>query len=473
MRDRLGIWSPPTIRSPAYDRVAAALQKSAAFEVLGRLFLLHRPVSVDAYEDALPAAIREILIGAELVRTGAGFVRPAAVLVPFGSLWIASDPAGEGAEPQTDVAPREQADSFAHVLGVNPVAHALLRFTRRDPVGKTLDLGTGNGIQGLAAARHSGEVWMTDINERAAEYARFNARLNGLANVTVKVGDTFVPVEGSRFDLIVCNPPFILTPSHKLVCYDNEQDLDGFCREIIRRAPAHLEDEGCLQMIFEWAEIEGEPWETRLAEWTSDLECDLWLYRANTSTPESYVDMRRDEMRLVAPNEVPPVDEWMSYFREHRVRAIHGGLLLLRKTTRMDRPRRLRIDELAASIDEHAGAAVSSMLRRVEFLEEHRDSLADQCLELNPRAHLKQDLTRSDARWKPSRSILEIPLGLPVSQGMDTETAEFLVKFDGRTTVRERIIALAAQLGRSPAEIEPGCLELVERLLDRGFLVPA
>jgi methylase of polypeptide subunit release factors len=464
VHERLGIWSPPTDRGSVYERTAGLLEGSTPFQILGKLFLLHLPVSKRSFASALPEEVRETLLDARLLRLEDEIVRPSAVLVPFGRLWIASDP------PLHDPG---ASDSGPHVLGVNPVAQALLRFTRRDRAGKTLDLGAGNGIQGLAAAQHSGHVWMTDINERAAEYARFNAALNGIENVTVAVGNTFAPVDGLSFDLIVCNPPFILTPSHKLICYDNEQDLDGFCREIIRRAPTYLEDSGCLQMIFEWAEVEGEPWQSRLADWTADLGCDVWIYLANTRSPESYIDMRRDEMRLVAPEDVPPVKEWRSYFRERGVRAIHGGLLLLRKSTAPERVRRMRIEELAGAIDEHASAAVSSMLRRGDFLEEHRGALAQQRLEINPRARLKQESARSDGRWKPSRTTLEIPVGLPVAQGMDAQTAEFLVAFDGRSTVRERIEALAAQLGRTASEVEPGCLELVERLLERGFLVPA
>ena len=155
------------------------------------------------------------------------------------------------------------------------------------------------------------------------------------------------------------------------------------------------------------------------------------------------------------------------------MRAIHGGLLLLRKSSAPERVRRMRIEDLAASIDEQAGAAVSSMLRRTDFLEEHRQALAQQRLELNPRARLKQESARSDGRWKPSRTVLELPVGLPVAQAVDPQTAEFLAAFDGRSTARERIEALAARLGRPASEIEPGCLELLERLLERGFLVPA
>ena len=60
--------------------------------------------------------------------------------------------------------------------GVNPIARLLARHTVRVPAASALDLGTGNGMQALAAARHAGDVVATDVNPRALAYAELNAR---------------------------------------------------------------------------------------------------------------------------------------------------------------------------------------------------------------------------------------------------------------------------------------------------------
>jgi len=80
------------------------------------------------------------------------------------------------------------------------------------PVGArdlVLDLGCGYGVLGLVAAglAPQGHAHLVDINARAADLARENAARNGMANVTVHVGDGVEPVRGLSFDLVVTNPP--------------------------------------------------------------------------------------------------------------------------------------------------------------------------------------------------------------------------------------------------------------------------
>ena len=96
-----------------------------------------------------------------------------------------------------------------HVLGVSPPARVLAWLTVRRQVGDVLDLGAGNGHQALLAARHSERVTAVDITPRALAFAAFNAALNGVEGITFRQGDLFEPVAGSRFDLIVCNPPYV------------------------------------------------------------------------------------------------------------------------------------------------------------------------------------------------------------------------------------------------------------------------
>ncbi|MEK3883820.1 class I SAM-dependent methyltransferase [Paenibacillus sp. PL2-23] len=74
---------------------------------------------------------------------------------------------------------------------------------------RVLDVGCGYGPIGLTAAKLAagGHVTMIDINERAVELAKENARLNGIANVTIRQSDLFEAVRGDCFDAILTNPP--------------------------------------------------------------------------------------------------------------------------------------------------------------------------------------------------------------------------------------------------------------------------
>ena len=73
-------------------------------------------------------------------------------------------------------------------------------------------IGPGCGIQALLAAKHSERVVATDVNPRALAFAAFNAALNGIDKIEFRLGDGFAPVEGESFDLIVSNPPYVISP---------------------------------------------------------------------------------------------------------------------------------------------------------------------------------------------------------------------------------------------------------------------
>jgi release factor glutamine methyltransferase len=70
-----------------------------------------------------------------------------------------------------------------------------------------LDLGCGTGLFAIAAAKLGArEVWASDLSPAAVECTRRNARRNS-ADITVREGHLFDPIEGRKFDLIVFNPP--------------------------------------------------------------------------------------------------------------------------------------------------------------------------------------------------------------------------------------------------------------------------
>lgn len=74
---------------------------------------------------------------------------------------------------------------------------------------QVLDVGCGYGPIGLTLSKlaKDGHVTMIDINERAVELSRENARLNNIANVTVLQSDVYSAVAGRSFQVIATNPP--------------------------------------------------------------------------------------------------------------------------------------------------------------------------------------------------------------------------------------------------------------------------
>ncbi|WP_145041139.1 class I SAM-dependent methyltransferase [Paenibacillus sp. Y412MC10] len=74
---------------------------------------------------------------------------------------------------------------------------------------QVLDVGCGYGPIGLSAARMAaqGHVTMIDINSRAVELAKENAKQNGITNVTILESDLFAAVKDQQFDVVLTNPP--------------------------------------------------------------------------------------------------------------------------------------------------------------------------------------------------------------------------------------------------------------------------
>lgn len=77
------------------------------------------------------------------------------------------------------------------------------------PNDRVLDVGCGYGPIGLSAAvlAKSGTVTMVDINERAVELAKENARTNRISNVDILQSDLLASVGEREFDCILTNPP--------------------------------------------------------------------------------------------------------------------------------------------------------------------------------------------------------------------------------------------------------------------------
>ncbi len=74
-----------------------------------------------------------------------------------------------------------------------------------------LDLCCGTGCIGVSLAKLGGmDVTMSDLSPDCVSLARENAQRNGVDAIVLQ-GSFFAPVQG-RFDLIVCNPPYLTGP---------------------------------------------------------------------------------------------------------------------------------------------------------------------------------------------------------------------------------------------------------------------
>lgn len=126
------------------------------------------------------------------------------------------------------------------------------------PGAAVLDLGAGTGAIALAIAseRPHWQVTGLDANADAVALALRNAASNGLQRVSFLQSDWFTAVAGTRFELLVSNPPYVDEVDPHLACGDVRFEprsalvagAGGMAdiEHIIARAPEHLHPGGWL-----------------------------------------------------------------------------------------------------------------------------------------------------------------------------------------------------------------------------------
>ncbi|MFW5691305.1 MAG: class I SAM-dependent methyltransferase [Chloroflexota bacterium] len=102
-----------------------------------------------------------------------------------------------------------------------------------------LDMACGCGVIGALAAKHAGRVVLVDDNLLAVRCAAQTVERAALTNAEVRASDVYSALDGQRFNLILCNPPF-----HREFNVSTNVAL-----RVIREAAGHLLPDGKLVIV--------------------------------------------------------------------------------------------------------------------------------------------------------------------------------------------------------------------------------
>jgi methylase of polypeptide subunit release factors len=437
--------------------------KPSRLNILCRWFWIGAPVERAMASEFIPERMITLFLEAGALATEGSQLKSNVRITPFAQYLVLSDHA----------VVRTGNLSADTILWPNPSTLLCYYLSIRAPVERTLDLGAGTGILGLAAAPHSTRVVATDLNSRAREFCLFNAALNGVSNIEFRQGSAFDPVRGERFDLILANPPFFVTPSVRRVYSDNSMELDGFCKMLIREAPEHLNENGYCQMLVEWVELQGQPWRDRLNEWFGGLGCDAWVMAYYMRPAADYAMIRVQEggdgaYDLVAQTAL--IAEWQGYLESQHVEMIYGGMIVLRKRKGRNW---IRIEELPS----HPARPFGEFLRRTCGNRDALEAIAsdDELLAMRPAvpasARLHRQFAISPEGLKLTSVDLQLTEGLPYSFALQPEVADFVARCDGQRTLAEIADQTTATLSVDPALVRRECCAVVRRLADRGMIL--
>lgn len=405
------------------------------------------------------------LLAAGLLREaadGSEVVRATVELKPHGSDrrqgWICSDRTpldGASLVPRSDF-----------VLGASPASTTLTQLVPPGHYHRVLDLGTGCGIQALHLA--ADEIIATDLNPRALELAAISLGLSGVS-AELRLGSLYQPVADDRFDLIVTNPPYVISPpsSDRLIYRETEFTGDDLMRQVVSGAARHLNPDGILVVLGNWA-IGADGWTDRLATWIP-ADCDAFVLQRERLDPYEYIELWLADAGLVgSPDYATRYDQWLSYFETQGIEAVGMGWLFLRRAGRQ--PSR-RFEEWPHSVVQPVGQAVKDHFAAITLAAEPADRFLAASWRLHP--GVIQETIGEPGASDPNHLVLRQQFGFGRAVETDTALAAVLGACDGDLPLGVLVSAVARLLDVPAAELQTELLPKLRNAVREGYLLLA
>jgi methylase of polypeptide subunit release factors len=472
----------------ATEAAAAGEPRTAALAAVVRFWLLAVPQEAEVLDGALPRTRAEGLAALGLAKITGTEVAADADLRPYG--WDADGNGGVEIWVASDLAAHQRPGVLRHdhVLGIGQASTTLVQTTIRRHAERALDLGTGCGIQTFHLLQHSGHVTATDISERALAFTRFNLLLNAEAlaidparpeeRVSLRLGSLLEPVAGEAFDLVVSNPPFVITPrtageaaADQFTYRDGGLPGDDIVASLIRSLPDVLAAGGTAQLLGNWEIPEGSPWDERPQSWAGP-DTDAWFIQREQVGPEQYAETwlqdasetrdRRHYQEAYAA--------YLADFASRNVGGIGFGMVFLRRPAGERRLR--RFEEITYPIEQPVGPHLGAAVERADWLAAHDVSAAH----LLVAEDVTEERHQRPGAEHPGVILLRQGAGLRRTNLLSTELAGFVSACDGDLTAGQIIGALEALLGGTEGfdgdAFRRGLLTEVANLVRDGFLLP-
>jgi methylase of polypeptide subunit release factors len=459
IRDALGTEEDFLSRSRDIPVHLRRLRTRGTFGVLVQLFVLNEPAPVGLVREALAPLDLERAARMGLIRVEGDLVHPLLRLVPHDDLVIASDPrlvAGQQA-------PHD------HLPGVHRPSVTLAHLTVRAPVELGLDLGTGNGIEAILMAKHVKHVVGSDVNARAIEYARFNGLLNRTPGIDWRIGSWFAAIDEMRFNVIACNPPYVISPASQYVYRDSGMEGDSVSEQVVREVAAHLAEGGFGTITVSWAATKDDTDALPVRRWVADAGCDVWILHYRTEDPLTTAKNWNQQDAVDADEYGKVLDEWLAYYERLGIEAIAYGAVILRRRSGVQNW--VRVDPLPAGRLEVA----SDHIQRVFAAQDHLQSITDDAALLDVRFRVPPSVRITRAAsvagpiGEPQLSLVE---GLGFEAEIDDNIVLILQRL-GTGRLRDALGAAATAAGIAGVDrtkfLSAGAT-LARRLYSLGFI---
>ncbi|MFE5208380.1 methyltransferase [Streptomyces sp. NPDC056600] len=467
--------------APAYAALARAetvpalraTRGDSALRILVRLFLLQQPVAGGRAAEVLPL---EDCLDAGWLRPAGGDEVAATVDVrpyggPDGEDWFIVSDLGCAVGGAGGIGSKEE----GVVLGVGGASTTLAGVTVRTPVATALDLGTGSGIQALHATGHATRVTATDLNPRALHVTALTLALSGAPAAELYEGSLFEPLpEQDRYDLIVSNPPFVISPGARLTYRDGGMSGDDLCRTLVQQSGPRLNEGGFAQFLANWEHVDGEDWQSRLASWVP-WGCDAWIVQREVQDVTQYAELwlrdAGDHQGDLAEYQAR-YDAWLDEFEARDVRSVGFGWITLRRSAAAEADPSVTVEEWPHPIEQPLGETVRAHFDRVDYLRSNDDAAL---LEAHFRlaGEVLQEQVGLPGAEDPEHVVLRQNRGMRRAAQVDTVGAGFAGVCDGSLSAGRILDAIAQLMGEDPVLLRDRTPAQIRLLIEQGFLEPA
>ncbi|MFG2991057.1 methyltransferase [Streptomyces sp. NPDC048257] len=439
-----------------------------ALASLVRLFLLQQP---EPYVHAAGALPVEAALADGWLRLEGDEVHATVDVRPYGGPdgedWFIVSDLGCSVGGAGGIGSREE----QVVLGVGGASTTLAGITVRTPVGSALDVGTGSGIQALHASRHATRVTATDVNPRALAFTRLTLALSGAPEAELLAGSLFEPVGEATYDLIVSNPPFVISPGARLTYRDGGMSGDDLCRTLVQESGARLNPGGYAQFLGNWQHVEGEDWHERLRSWVP-RGCDAWIVQRDVQDVTQYAELwLRDagDHRADPAEYARRYEDWLDEFEARGTKSVGFGWITLRRTDAAEPS--IVVEEWPHTVEQPLGEAVLAHFARQDYLRAHDDAaLLEAYFALAE--EVVQEQVGAPGAEDPEHVVLRQNRGMRRATKVDTVGAGFAGVCDGSLSAGRILDAIAQLVQEDPIVLRDRTPEAIRTLVEQGFLDP-
>jgi len=436
------------------------LREQPRLHSLCALFLLQMPVDEQAAATAVAPASLDAMLECGMFGREGSSIRANFRLVPVGDFYVISDLSVDLAAMRNDF-----------VMGPSISSSNLSNTTIRKPVARTLDLCCGSGIQAFAAAAHSNEVTGLDKNERALKVAEFTAILNGMPNTFFRESDFFSAAEGETFDLIVANPPYVISPNNAFQFCDGGMGADRVSEHVVSNAGRFLNEGGYCHVQCDWANVKGKPSEEKLRQWTAQTGCDMLVLRADSSSMDEYPllwNLNPGSKDMVAFQQ--RYQPWIDHYEREGIESMTYGHIILRKRGGVENW--FHVSDQFKRFPKITGAAVESLFGAVDFLKANTtmEALLEQRLVLNPDVRFDQRMQPDAETWAVYECVLSMVDDRVPPVSADPYIGGLCSKMNGERQLGALLVEMAAALRTQPEALAQRYLPVIRRLIEGGFL---